>query len=83
MFNESQKLAVKQLLESKAWGFIETMLEEEANEAKKIKTEGRRFEDIAIEAHANDKVSKAIKSLLRKLNAIKNETKTNPVTYRW
>jgi cell fate (sporulation/competence/biofilm development) regulator YmcA (YheA/YmcA/DUF963 family) len=80
--NEAEKIAVKQVLLSKGWEYIEAILEEEANEVKKIKTEGKRYEDIAVETIANDKVSKALKATLRRLNAIKNDVKTTPVVYK-
>lgn len=79
---ESDKILIKQVLNSRGWSLVEQMLQDEANEAKKIKTDGKRYEDIAVEAIANEKVSKAIKSLLRKLYVIKNDIKVTTTVYK-
>lgn len=81
MDKEITKEAIRQTLNSTGWAYVEDMLNEEANEVKRIKTDGKRFEDIAIETIANDKISRAIKSLLRRVNAIKNEYKIEKTRY--
>lgn len=82
MLSQNEKELVKSILKSKGWEIIEKMLLEEANEFKKVKTDGKRFEDIAVETIANDKFSKTLASFIRKMNNIKNDKSFNTVVYK-
>lgn len=42
---------------------VEQIISEELNRERKVKTDGKRFEDIAIETIANDKLDKILKSV--------------------
>lgn len=82
MLNHNEKELAKSVLNSKGWTIIEQIFLEEVSELKRVKTDGKRFEDIAIETIANDKYQKAINSFIRRVNSIKNEKSLNPVVYK-
>ena len=85
MYNENEKLAVKQTLSTAGWILVEEMLRDELIDGKKItsfNTEGKSNEAIAREVVAREIAGKTIEKLFAKLNRIKNEEHQKKVIYK-
>lgn len=78
---DNEKELVKQTLQSKGWQLIYTLLEDEFREVKKIKTDNRRYEDIAIEVMANDKNHRALQTFINRLYKLTGEQNKPKVKY--
>ena len=64
---DNERELISQTLSTKGWELIYRLMEDDFREVRKINTEGKRFEDIAIENIANNKIHKAFKSFTSKL----------------
>jgi len=82
MFNQNEAEAIKATMRSAGWPLIEAMLLEEADNVCRIKTDGKRFEDIAIEAMAVEKVHEAVSRTMKRLASFSNKATVEKRSYK-
>lgn len=85
MFNEQEKLAIKQTMQTVGWKYVLEVFNEEILEGKKpinFNTDGKSNEVIARDVVAREMASKIIDKVFKKLNGIMKEEKVKPIVYK-
>ena len=82
MLKQHEIDAIKATLQTAGWPIIEAILQEETDNVCRITTKGKRFEDIAVEAIAVDKVNQAFSKAIKRINSATSGATIKPVVYR-
>lgn len=75
--------AIKQTVNSRGWRDILVIFKEEVEQEKRdIKTDGRRFEDVAVDTIAQKQAAKIVKRVINKVNRLGEDEKADKIIYR-